>query len=270
MGRRIHSQVRCRVCEIAFFPKFKGPRRFCSRVCYEADCAQRRRTRLVDVVCKHCGTSFRADPWKLARGESQFCSTACSSRYNAASNGIKRRNRVERTCEACGRVFLAWPAVVKIGSARFCSRGCAPQHQPGVRAGEQNPAWRGGSLTFTCALCGTLFTRKRSGKGNVRVKFCSASCRTSHTVIHMHKTRTIPERRMARLLEMLGVEVIPQHHIKGVGTVDFFVPSENVAVEVDGVYWHGTEKRRRLDAVRDAKATALGITTVRVPDIELV
>lgn len=44
---------------------------------------------------------------------------------------------------------------------------------------------------------------------------------------------------------------------------DFFIPSRNLAVEVDGVYWH---TRAKSDARKVAKLVAAGYRVIRVPD----
>lgn len=49
---------------------------------------------------------------------------------------------------------------------------------------------------------------------------------------------TKPELKMKELLNSLNIEYIHQKWIKGV-LVDFYIPSKNLIIEVDGCYWHG-------------------------------
>jgi len=76
----------------------------------------------------------------------------------------------------------------------------------------------------------------------------------------MYNTR--PELKMKDLLDKLGVEYVFQKRILDY-FVDFFIPSKNLIIEVDGNYWHnypyGTEK----DKIRDIRLKAEGYEVLR-------
>lgn len=66
------------------------------------------------------------------------------------------------------------------------------------------------------------------------------------------KFNTKPELAMKEILNHWGYEFEFQKILKGI-IVDFYVPSRNAVIHVDGEYWHnypnGTEKDRRQDEV---------------------
>ena len=45
--------------------------------------------------------------------------------------------------------------------------------------------------------------------------------------------------------------------------VDFFIPSKNLFIEIDGEYWH--KDRKELDAKKDEDAIECGFQTIRIP-----
>jgi G:T-mismatch repair DNA endonuclease (very short patch repair protein) len=76
------------------------------------------------------------------------------------------------------------------------------------------------------------------------------------------KFNTKPELKMKELLDALGVAYVAQKIIHGF-IVDFFLPSKNLIVEVDGEYWHGYPNGLEKDRVRDEKLVTLGYKVVR-------
>lgn len=74
-----------------------------------------------------------------------------------------------------------------------------------------------------------------------------------------------PERLMQDMLESHGVEYVYQHEVSGF-FYDFYIPSKNILIEVDGDFWHckpGTKyetpimKEQTKNVVNDKKKTAI-------------
>lgn len=83
------------------------------------------------------------------------------------------------------------------------------------------------------------------------------------------KTRPIQiERRMAELLDTLGVAYAAQQPI-GQFIVDFFVPSRNLVIEVDGIYWHSRPGAAERDARRDEWLRSHNYSVIRFGEQEL-
>jgi very-short-patch-repair endonuclease len=72
---------------------------------------------------------------------------------------------------------------------------------------------------------------------------------------------------LVRLAQRLGVEVVPQAIIPGLGRVDFLIAGYLI-VEIDGVAFHSDRDSVRRDRARDNMATLLGYARLRyVPEI---
>jgi len=93
---------------------------------------------------------------------------------------------------------------------------------------------------------------------------------------------TKPELLMRGILIGLGVDFVEQYPI-GYHTVDFFVPSKRLVVQVDGDYWHGNpqvypeeklsgnqRKQKRLDKACDTYCRNQGLILMRVWEADLV
>lgn len=57
----------------------------------------------------------------------------------------------------------------------------------------------------------------------------------------MDKNPTAPERYFIEILNELGIEFETQKIVGG-KIYDFFIPSKNMLIEVDGDYWHAKDK----------------------------
>jgi very-short-patch-repair endonuclease len=89
----------------------------------------------------------------------------------------------------------------------------------------------------------------------------------------MSRKQTAPEKALYKILKGLKIEFRPQEIIHG-KIFDFFIPGNNLLVEVDGDYWHGYGKdnselneiqRRsiRNDRDKDIIAKGLGYDIIR-------
>lgn len=86
---------------------------------------------------------------------------------------------------------------------------------------------------------------------------------------HPKKGRTGLEKKMAVFLDMLEVKYEVQKPFPGIGVVDFYLPEQHIAVEVDGGYWHAKPGAQRKDAKKDESLGAYGIEVIRVPGSDL-
>jgi very-short-patch-repair endonuclease len=95
----------------------------------------------------------------------------------------------------------------------------------------------------------------------------------------MKKKMTWPEREFAKMMGELGVKYETQKIING-KIFDFFIPSKNLVVEVDGNYYHGDEnlyetlspmqkRNKKNDLYKDMVAKGLGYNIERVWESEL-
>jgi very-short-patch-repair endonuclease len=95
----------------------------------------------------------------------------------------------------------------------------------------------------------------------------------------MSKKMTWPEREFRKLMRELGIKIIPQKIVGG-KIYDFYIPSINTLIEIDGDYWHGNPEifeeqnamQRRAaknDGYKDVLAKGLGYKIERVWENDL-
>lgn len=82
------------------------------------------------------------------------------------------------------------------------------------------------------------------------------------------------EYTFADIITTLGIEFIHQYHVDGFD-YDFYIPSKNLLIEVDGDYWHGNpniyenklnnmqKKNRGLDKLKNKHAADRNFTLIR-------
>jgi very-short-patch-repair endonuclease len=95
----------------------------------------------------------------------------------------------------------------------------------------------------------------------------------------MSKKMTWPEREFKKLMKELGIETLPQKIVGG-KIYDFYIPSINTLIEIDGDYWHGNPEvfeeqngmQRRAaknDEYKNVLAKGLGYKIERIWESEL-
>ena len=234
-----------------------SPWRFCSEAC---------RRPPIFVECGQCKKLMRIEPGMVKRGADQYCSRSCLAKSKCGErNGRWVGGLVELLCARCGKSFHAKPIHARTGRAKYCSQSCLATERS---IGPKNNRWSGGPVEFSCILCGKVTMERRSRIG--RKQFCSQSCRTIHTIKAMKLQRTKPELAMRRWLDCVGVEYLEQYPIPKVGIADFFLPSLNLAIEVDGVWWHSQPRGVANDKRKNAAYARAGIEVLRIPDSALI
>lgn len=218
----------------------------------------------VTIECGQCKRSFYLAPGRAKQGR-KFCSmecrkaygymtpathkcSRCSKEYTSKSQSLMKHMTCydcqkevfgEATCPRCGKVFIA-------NTSRFrvihCSEAC------------RRPA-----VTIDCANCNKTI---RVGPSATTRRFCSKSCYRKYT------GETIPESKVRNALTAMGIPFEQEFEPpKFKYSIDFFLTEHNVAIEVDGVYWH-------QDPERDARKTRaienrLNAPVVRITDLEV-
>lgn len=76
------------------------------------------------------------------------------------------------------------------------------------------------------------------------------------------------ERRLEQVLKTLDIDYIPQFEI-GRCHVDFYLPYFDLAIEVDGSFWHSRPLAKRRDMNRDRFIRSRGHHVTRIPEGEL-
>lgn len=235
--------------------------------------------RKVILNCPICGKGFQT--W--ASQYRVYCSKVC---HNKAME-----NRIEKTCPVCQEPFKI-PASY---ANRFivCSIKCRlafTQYRQCLRCGK---TFRAGApnrkycseicrrppITTICENCGKKFRHIPS----ISPHFCSFACYRSF--IGKNGGETSIEVIIRTFLDTLPLPYQQEAQI-GRYAVDFLIPSLNLVIECDGIYWH-RDKRRDIaknhflkkqgyqllrlseDSITSGKATQLILTQTNNHNLHL-
>lgn len=215
----------------------------------------------VSANCEHCGSTFSRPPSAMRGNNGKFCSRSCYFKARTVPSGPSNPGykRIDRNCEICGTTFQAKPAVVQKGHGRYCSHACSNEAKRRV-TGKDHPLHKP-EVSLTCEWCGAKYTRRRYHSN--RSRYCSSSCRATHLAKQRGK-RSRPELRLEATLEKSGIRFEAQRQV-GSYLVDFFLPNEQLVVEVDGVYWHGKPRVIERDARKTEYCESIGLQVIRIP-----
>lgn len=214
---------------------------YCSSQCFHQ---QRSATLQAKVnhpiqTCPVCGQSF-SDPKHPDR---VYCSRDCM--------GMAKRNRITKICITCGKEF---DVPVSLGHLVNCSEECRRSHQSKV-----------------CQVCGNEFTPKQSRFETA--KYCSKACYQVAWVEHLRKRigkhgPTEPERKAKAALDQLGIPYEPEKRIEKY-LIDFYLPHFQIALEVDGDYWHSLPDVKKRDTHKTRILGKYGIQVIRITETEI-
>ena len=184
----------------------------------------------IKKICIQCGVEFEC----RLTSNTQHCSKKCS--YKTV--GDKCRTGEFDNCEICGtQIYRAPHATTK----RFCSYDCSNKGQLVNR------------IEVKCSneFCSniTLKTKKEIQKYKERSAniFCSVKCsninRSQKASKLLKHSGTKPELKFKEILDSNNIEYKHQYSVqwkKGWKKwYDFYLPTLNLLVEIDGIYWHG-------------------------------
>ncbi len=236
------------------FPAERSGMLYCSTDCYHAASITSSL-----LTCKRCGKQVLRTLSRIKRGE-EYCSPACriadtpkvskvcpichqtfivnasvSHRYTVCSHQCRVAETKYVACERCGKVFRAEKRL----NRHYCSEEC-----------------RRPPVMVKCATCGHEFRRL---PGDTDHTYCSFAC-----YMRSHAETSI-ERIVRQALTTLGLDYQTQVRV-GRYSIDFHVPARNLAIEVDGTYWHRDPTR---DQRKDAFLAQRGMAVVRIPERDL-
>ena len=78
------------------------------------------------------------------------------------------------------------------------------------------------------------------------------------------------EMRLAHAMDRLDVVYKQQYRPDGYWRFyDFFIPDQNLLIEVDGTYWHSLPKSKKIDREKDLMSTRLGFDFLRISEEDL-
>lgn len=95
----------------------------------------------------------------------------------------------------------------------------------------------------------------------------------------MTKKMTWPEKEFKKLMKEIGINVLPQKIVGG-KIYDFYIPSKNMLIEIDGNYYHGDsnmfeelspmqKRNKKNDEYKNVLAKGLGYKIERIWESDL-
>lgn len=210
--------------------------------------------------CPKCGTTQtykRKQHYQRALRGNVLCKS-CSLKSHSPNK--PRAPRVQLICAICGGDFSIRKCALRYGKQHFCSKEC--------RIGSQTI-----QNTSECVYCKCEF--QWYGKTRPR-KFCSVLCANSWIFENVRRSKA--EEKVAGILNELNIQYERQFRLDG--KLYDFVVNGTTLLEVDGVYWHGKNKRswelneiQKINKINDKLKTKIakfhGYTLKRIWEDEI-
>lgn len=175
------------------------------------------------LMCRLCGENFKSTQSRVKRGLGKYCSKKC---YGLATTGSKHPGigeKISKTkkkrgvyvnfeCEICDKKIQFSPSHAK--GRRTCSRKCC-----GKLVSERlKKMWQNPPEKMLEKMRAAMIERRSKGRIDKETK---------------------PERIFREELERRNIVFEEQYGFGEIMIADFFIPSLQAFIFVDGSYWHG-------------------------------
>lgn len=210
---------------------------------------------MAEYTCVHCGETRKAPPSTAARR--LYCSWECRIASGQQHLQGKGMAICYPNCSWCGRLFVARAKRVGRYEQVFCSMGCRNS-----RFGDGSRRTVG-LVAKQCDRCGAemLIPPSRLRQKN-RGQFCSRACNAlANTPGTTSKISAAAVDQWATSESVLWV----QEYILGPYAIDLALPLEQIAIELDGEFWHSIPRVVANDKRKNTYLANRGWTVVRVP-----
>lgn len=260
------------------------------------------------VKCANCNELVYIQQWRLKLHKNHFCSTTCNGKF-------KEINKVKKICEyiGCNNEFEVRHTSNQRFCSDPCSRKYVGElHKNGdmIKCNNCNiefyrPKWhiKKNKINFCSTDCHNEYMTSEPVKvycsliecNNVKyikpyelnkngIHFCSTKCAgiAGLRIIQSSPVRnrnTRPEIKFRKLLDDSNINYIHQYSVPWKHGwkkwYDFFIPSINTLIEIDGIYWHGKNKKnselneqqmktRNNDTLKNKLASDMGYHLIRI------
>ena len=211
------------------------------------------------IKCENCGVDIYQTKTQYNKAKHHFCSNKCQKEFE------HKEKYEDRKCEMCGELFH----VRKKLEQHFCSVECQKKWQT-TRIGILNPRFK--RKKIQCEYCGEEYYVKNYKYESLEHKFCSNKCRQawySEVFSQDEDWKEKSRKRAVKILEnkQIDTNTKPQQIInelldrmnifytneKGFEyyTVDNFLNSHNLIIEVMGDFWHCNPLKYTKDNMKD-------------------
>jgi len=255
-----------------FFMKKNSNRKwFCSK-----DCRKKYRIENETEIrcCEECGKKFNC--WLFSK--TKLCSSTCREKAQTPQ-------KIKIICEQCGSEFYDWPSRNRIHCSQRCAGlGRTPWNKGIPWDNEAKKKMRISHLGKSNPHIGVPWTIQSKEKVSKSLKNAYATGKIiistkerknrSNRIIKlmadgkMPQNDTMPERIFENQLLFNNILYIKQYPYK-YGIADFWLPEDNIIVEIDGEYWHNQPKVRERDKRQNIYLEENGYTLFRFTDREI-
>jgi very-short-patch-repair endonuclease len=174
-----------------------------------------------------------------------------------------KKDKIKLLCTYCGKEYQVHECEARRSPDKhFCSHQCASQFKTTVR-GIYHPLWK--RQIRKCEWCGKEVWVKPAKL--IEFRFCSRQCVGSWTSANC-KSPTKPEVIVQDAFMKLKLDFKSQYRI-GKYPCDFVLPKHHIVIEVDGDYWHSTNKRKKLDQTKDKTLQSEGWRIIRLKESDI-
>jgi hypothetical protein len=208
---------------------------------------------MISRKCPVCLNDYLADPNRLKHGRQTTCSRACSYQLRVS----KTTKSQEYSCPICAAVFTRAPSQLTYVGPCYCSHVCYREGErrgvtsrggrPRVISEEGRQAW---AKSGTVNIHKALVALKDGGYAHTQTAAFKARMReitTARIASGDFNRSSSLEIIVADALSAANIEYIAQHGLRGpdgrfCACLDFYLPNLNVAIEVNGTFWHADSR----------------------------
>ncbi len=200
--------------------------------------------------CDLCGSQFSRVRKDVKRNT--FCGSECRNEFLKTQNPNLNKPKFKVNCVICNEEFEVVESKYKNQQNFLCSRDCYKIHRSINYNGDKLYNYQPNHIQCDNDGCENLVKVSEWYLNNKKHHFCSQLCYWEFRSHHYKEFYYVPqlfEERKETLPEQLVRNELDKHNIKYIQEfnidkyyVDFYIPENNIIIEVYGDYWHANPK----------------------------
>lgn len=218
---------------------------------------------MIIIKCDYCEKDYKIKGKSYIK-KHNFCCRKCYHKWQSENirgdNHHLTKDKIKVNCTYCNKEFLIYESRynnLKNGRI-FCCKECKQKWESENWCGENNPNYSGGNIIKICLCCNKYFEVPKHRENTA--KYCSRECKDKYLkdvisktpeFIELHKNigiqcmlnqktkYTKPELLTEQYLIDKNINYIFQYGMYDKFVVDFYLPDNDIIIEVLGDYWHG-------------------------------
>lgn len=252
--------------------------RYPELTCCNDECRKKYDRKRVSFICPICETPFERNTTQMKKNKLKvfYCSHACSTKVN--KKDISKWIVVK--CLQCDEDYELLKSQYEKFGSKFCSVPCRNKWDSENKRGSNHQCFKAESTP--CTHCGNYNPVNQSTLKRQENHFCNTECRqkwysevwsqtpewkeeSAIRAVNMlsdgvfNHTDTECQKVLNGILDNLNIEYANEYNCKYV-SIDNYLPSYNLMIEVMGTYWHTDprfypliEYQRQVDRITNDK-----------------